>query len=38
MQKIKTVINIVMVVSSIVSGVCGIVMKSSELASEIKRK
>ena len=38
MQKIKAALHIVMVVSSIVSGVCGIVMKSSELASEIKRK
>lgn len=38
MQKFKTTLHIAMVVSSIVSGVCGIVMKSSELASEIKHK
>lgn len=37
MQKIKIALNVTMTVASIVSGICGIVIKSTALASELKR-
>lgn len=38
MQKVKVALNVVMVVTSIISGLCGIVIKGADLASEVRSK
>lgn len=38
MYKVKVALNVVMIVTSIISSVCGIVVKTTDLASEIGSK
>ena len=38
MHKVKVALNVVMTVTSIVSAVCGIIVKGADLASEIRSK